>query len=574
MLNNFNLKFKYSLGGKEFEATELESGHFKAELAVADVAEHSQRLTLKITPFLPIKLITASLAYQFSYVPDARVLANGYQSWTTTREWQKHEKQRGLRSLSKIPFIKAQSGTPGDYFFRKYPNTAGKFHAYSYGYVRDGAYYTLFGSLSERWGFTIFNFDMNAGSVVVEKDIEGVTVDEKAEYTLFDFVCLKGTEKETFDKYFEIMGIKKPRHKHMSGYTSWYNYYGDISEEIMIRDLNGMSRLEDKANIFQIDDGYQTKVGDWLTLKDDLFPNGMAHIAKRIHEKGYLAGLWLAPFSAARDSKIAKDHPDWLVKDEKGKPRLGVSIMAWGGAYTLDFYNKEAAAYIKKCFDVILKDWGFDMLKLDFLYSICMYPMHNKSRGQIMVEAMEFLRSLVGDKLILGCGVPLHPSFGLVDFCRISCDVAKSFADPFYNRFLNEEVPSTLNVIKNTVFRRQLNGRAFVNDPDVFYLRHSKLDPVLDPLQNKHGWLKFNNRQKLLLATVNNMCANILFVSDNIGGYNDEQLAAVEKFFTKSQKQILSAEYISKHTIRIKYIEDEFEQTLTFSLKSGKYSKS
>lgn len=44
-----------------------------------------------------------------------------------------------------------------------------------------------------------------------------------------------------------------------------------------------------------------------------------------------------------------------------------------------------------------------------------------------MCDAMELLRSLCGDKLILGCGVPLAPAFGKVDFCRIGADMALSW---------------------------------------------------------------------------------------------------------------------------------------------------
>jgi alpha-galactosidase len=35
----------------------------------------------------------------------------------------------------------------------------------------------------------------------------------------------------------------------------------------------------------------------------------------------------------------------------------------------------------------------------------------------------------------------------------------------------HRERVSTKNSIDDTTFRRQLNGRAFMNDPDVFFLR-------------------------------------------------------------------------------------------------------
>lgn len=72
--------------------------------------------------------------------------------------------------------------------------------------------------------------------------------------------------------------------------------------------------------------------------------------------------------------------------------------------------------------------------------------------------AMKLLRQWCGDKLILGCGVPLMPCFGVVDYCRIGCDVSLSWDDKWFMRLLHRERISTRQSIDNTVFRRQLNG--------------------------------------------------------------------------------------------------------------------
>ena len=45
----------------------------------------------------------------------------------------------------------------------------------------------------------------------------------------------------------------------------------------------------------------------------------------------------------------------------------------------------------------MLDVWGFDLVKLDFLYAVCMLPTEYKTRGQIMCEAMDFLREVIGD---------------------------------------------------------------------------------------------------------------------------------------------------------------------------------
>ena len=212
---------------------------------------------------------------------------------------------------------------------------------------------------------------------------------------------------------------------------------------------------------------------------------------------------------------------------------------------------------MKHFFDVVLNGWGYDMVKLDFLYSQCMYPRYGKSRGQIMREAMAFLRECCGDKLILGCGVHHGASFGLIDACRISCDVDLKYGGKFYNKLhVNNEIPSAQNAITNAIFRRHLDGRAFCSDPDVFFLRYSNLD--------------FTREQKLLLAGINHIFGNVLFVSDNAEEYTDSDIEVVKKAFSKSDVKVLSAGYVSGDDIEIRLLKDGAEQTLAFNMKTGR----
>jgi len=548
MLKNYKFKLSYVIGGQEFHSAKEENDHYKIE--TNNVTK--EKLVLTIIPKTEIALKSCSLSYEYKFTEKCKVYLNGYQSWTYTKEMTRDDILEGIKPIGRLGF--KINSIFGDYQFKDYPKQKGVFHGFTYSYIRNDNEVTLLSSLSEREGYTIFNFDLNNNSVVIEKDVEGLTI--KSPYKAFDLESYFGDYNEVFDKYFQNMNIAKPKIKHLSGYTSWYNYFGKITEEILMRDLKGMDKVKGYAGIFQIDDGYQIKVGDWLTLKDDKFPNGMKYIVDAVHEKGLLAGLWLAPFSCSRDSKIAAEHPDWLVKNEKGKQYIG--SIAWGGAYIIDFYNKEAAEYLKKVFNEVLNVWGFDLVKLDFLYSECLHPRHNKTRGTIMCEAMDFLRECVGDKMILGCGVPLGPSFGKVDLCRISCDVDLSYKNKFYYYIGNREIVNTRSAINNSIMRRHLDGRAFVNDPDVFFLRNNNL--------------KFTVEQKLLLAKVNNMFGNVLFVSDNIGDYDKNQIEEVRKAFAPCKAKVVSADYIDKDNLRIIYIESKQKYQWDINIMSGKDS--
>lgn len=552
-MNKPVFRLKYSLAGAVYETVGYSGPHFSV-ITVND--ESGVKLTL--IPSRPITLISASLEFWHEYEKNEKFFVNGYQSWTTSGEMSAEDIYRGTTPLAGVTkYTKDMAITSGDYAFTRYETRPGFFHSFTYTYLRRGDELEFFGSLSERNGYTVFYSDMEKHIFSVEKDVEGLTISEP--YEMFDIVRFVGGYDEVFDKYFAAMSLPaKKRVDRLTGYTSWYNYFQKIDENIILRDLKGLSRARESVNIFQIDDGYEPFVGDWLDYNGKDFPNGMKTIADAVHREGYLAGIWLAPFNVQRGkSRILKEHPDWLIRNPDGKPQLG--CVAWGGAYTLDIYNSEVREHLKKVFDTVLNDWGYDMVKLDFLYSQCRTPRDNKTRGTIMCEAMDFLRECVGDKLILGCGVPLGPAFGVVDACRISCDVDLSYGGKFYNSMsINNELPSAQNAINNSMFRRHLNGRAFLNDPDVFFLRDHNLT--------------FTWEQKLLLAKINNLFGRVLFVSDDAGEYSEAELEVLKETFRESDAKILDVKCVGARAdgnYEIKFIENGEEKLLYFNLFTG-----
>lgn len=552
-MNKPVFRLKYSLAGAVYETVGYSGPHFSV-ITVND--ESGVKLTL--IPSRPITLISASLEFWHEYEKNEKFFVNGYQSWTTSGEMSAEDIYRGTTPLAGVTkYTKDMTITSGDYAFTRYEPRPGFFHSFTYTYLRRGDELEFFGSLSERNGYTVFYSDMEKHIFSVEKDVEGLTISEP--YEMFDIVRFVGGYDEVFDKYFAAMSLPAKKHiDRLTGYTSWYNYFQKIDENIILRDLKGLSRARESVNIFQIDDGYEPFVGDWLDYNGKDFPNGMKTVADAVHREGYLAGIWLAPFNVQRGkSRILKEHPDWLIRNPDGKPQLG--CVAWGGAYTLDIYNSEVREHLKKVFDTVLNDWGYNMVKLDFLYSQCRTPRNNKTRGTIMCEAMDFLRECVGDKIILGCGVPLGPAFGVVDACRISCDVDLSYGGKFYNSMsINNELPSAQNAINNSMFRRHLNGRAFLNDPDVFFLRDHNLT--------------FTWEQKLLLAKINNLFGRVLFVSDDAGEYSEAELEVLKETFRESDAKILDVKCVGARAdgnYEIKFIENGEEKLLYFNLFTG-----
>lgn len=544
---------KYQTENGAIETNEIENDYF-----ALDIKEQDNRFTVVVKPKKTFELIDFYVESDYEFQFGDNFYAGGYQSWTTSREYKSFDVMKSSLHFAGISKFTAHLvKMTSDEYMVEYTEKPGEFHSHCYTYIRNGEDMKLWGSLSEKTGFTYFKVKMNEDYFSIHKDVLGKLVTE--DYTVFDIVYFEGTYDEVFDKYFGMMDMPATRNGHMSGYTSWYNYFQNINEDIIIRDLNGLDPAKDEVSIFQIDDGYEPFVGDWLDPCPEKFPKGMRYISDKIHEKGYKAGIWIAPFSCQRASRMAKEHKDWLIKDENGKPQIGVP--AWGGAYTFDIFNEEARDYIRSVFDAVLNEWNYDMVKLDFLYSQCIIPRNGKCRGEIMYAGMCFLRDCVGDKLFLGCGAPIGTAIGIVDACRISCDVSPNYEGEFYTKYLllNNEIVSAQMAINNTIFRRHLNGRVWMNDPDVFFLREENL--------------KFTKNQRQLLATINNLCGNVLFISDNAGDYDETQMKLLKKYFKKTDEKVIGAEYITDEVIRIRVKDGKMIKTLTFNLKTGQVLK-
>jgi alpha-galactosidase len=499
---------------------------------------------MNIKPKREMTINSIKLKEDIKYEKHDKIFLNGFQSWTDSREFNIDEK---IPKLNPLAYKKLNA--MGDYSFYKYTGKSGILHGWTYTYIRKGKTLDFYGSLSDDSGYTLFEHNTTENRLYIIKECEGLKIDK--EYNAFNLYIKTGTEDDVFESYFQNMDIEKPEVEYITGWTSWYNYYTSNNEKIIAQNLEAFSKRNIPIDIFQIDDGYQNAVGDWL-ITNKKFLKGMKYISDKIKEKGYKAGLWLAPFICEKRSKLYEEHPDWLLKDSKGKPIVVGYNPGWSGNfYALDFYNEDFRNYLKKVFDIVLNDWNYDLVKLDFLYAVSVIPKEGKTRGQIMSEAMQFLRELVGDKLILGCGVPLAQAFGRVEYCRIGCDVGLTWGKEMIPALTKiREALSTEDAVKNTISRRQLNKYAFYNDPDVFILR------------TKNN--KLSKGQKETLFLLNLIFGGLVFTSDNIDEYSEEKLHTYLSHFPVKDKQIIRVEVIEDDLYKI-YFEIEERRYLAFA---------
>lgn len=421
------------------------------------------RFQVRLTAPQSVRLRSARLHLPFEYEPNDRLMLNGYQSWTETREFTLNEKPSPPFRLTESLFRPY-----GDYAFAPQG-----FRSFSWAYIRRNEDYFFMGACDETGGYLIIEYLPEKNEIIFHKDCEHADFLPNA--LLFDIYFEKGTNYEIiFENYLKKWRLPPLLAPPLTGWTSWYYHYVSINEQIILDNLSTFEKFP--IDLFQIDDGWQSAVGDWLSANKK-FPNGLKKIADAIHAWGFKAGLWLAPFVCEQKSEIYRNRPNFLLRNKDGAPvRAGVNPL-WGGLRRLSFFaldvrNPDVQTYLIRVLKTILHEWGFDLVKLDFLYAATLAP--DRNRADEMWFAMDFLREHVGQKWILACGVPLSSAMGRVDYCRIGADVSLSWDTPLLARLGARERLSTASSLRSTIYRRGLNGRAFWNDPDVFLLRFEK----------------------------------------------------------------------------------------------------
>ena len=529
------------------------------ENVVIDIKNINNRQTVVIKALKDIVIHEASIRLDVKFNNDSKFFLNGYQSWTDTKEAYIYEYERIARRAKKYfkknkandTFNKSKDVLINTYAFDRYGDVLlydydkNKLHGYDVFYIKGIREFFSF-NYNYKNAYLIYEVYRKEHEIRILSDVKKLLVKRGEEFTLFDY-ALYDSYNEGLKAFYEL--FKEKNTNKIFGYTSWYNYYQNINEEIILRDLEG---LDSRFNLFQIDDGYETFVGDWLDIDKNKFPNGLEGIVNKIHSKGYKAGIWLAPFVAEEKSKLFQEHKELFRKDIAGNYiKCGGN---WSGFYTLDLDNPDAIEYIKKCLQYYV-DLGFDFFKLDFLYAISLPRYYDTTKAIITDRAYNLIRKILKDKLILGCGALLFTSADYFDYLRVGPDVSLIFDDVWYMKYAHRERISTKVTLQNTIYRNIFDKHLFLNDPDVFLLRDDNI--------------KLSAEQKKSLLTINSLFGSVLMTSDNIAGYNEKEKQMLNDAFN----MFYNAKNINferqKDNILISYTLDDKNYKLVYDTLKG-----
>lgn len=299
-------------------------------------------------------------------------------------------------------------------------------------------------------------------------------------------------------------------------WCSWYSYYRDVTLEAVLDNARLARTLDLPFDVVQLDDGFQADIGDWL----DPAPSFGGHardLPGPLAELGFRAGLWLAPFLAAPTSRLAAEHPQWLLRGEDGTPLLAGHN--WGGPYhALDTTHPEVLAWLRDL-AATARGWGYDYLKLDFLFGGALPGVRHDptvSRAGAYRMGMQALRDGAGeDAFLLGCGAPLASSIGLVDAMRTGPDVAPFWDEESRRVWLGDATgPSARNAL-HTALSRWYQHAWYQPDPDVMIARR-ELSLLGD-------------EERGALAGMLDVIGGLRASSDPLGGLDERELALLRR---------------------------------------------
>jgi alpha-galactosidase len=194
----------------------------------------------------------------------------------------------------------------------------------------------------------------------------------------------------------EREGLIKPDNNDENYAISWcgWGYESEVAPKQMIDTIPKLRELG--IHWATLDDRWFSNYGDWLPRTDTFPGDSMQKMVKEFHDQGFKLQLWWLPL-AVEDGKykyeshkyvvsdVVKEHPDWLVLDEKGQPARMARNLA-----TLCPALSEVREYYKKLTERFIRDWDFDGHKLDNIYSVprCFNPQHHHKSPNDSVYAM------------------------------------------------------------------------------------------------------------------------------------------------------------------------------------------
>ncbi len=297
------------------------------------VLQNGSRDAISVARLDMLRIDPASGGAVFSNPPfNPAFFSNGWQSWSYSGVYASTDRFRRTRLGPLRANTEYNPETPQ-------PSRPGHFGSDMFGILGDraGRNAVLAGFLSQQqhFGSLEARIDRPQPGLVMWANGDLARLDPEASIET-DWAYLQFLEIDQADPlgiYFDAVARQHNLHSLAAlqddpptGWCSWYQfssdqYTGTITPSALEGNLEALAQMQPDLplGLFQIDDGFQAQIGDWFAFADE-FPQGVAPLAEKALSSGLTPGLWLAPFIVHPKSRLASEHPDWLISRPSRSP--------------------------------------------------------------------------------------------------------------------------------------------------------------------------------------------------------------------------------------------------------------
>jgi len=314
-------------------------------------------------------------------------------------------------------------------------------------------------------------FVIRGSSLRAVVDCEGLSLAAGQTWTLEELMVTSGSDRA---KLLAAAGDRLATHHPRpgsgrasappTGWCSWYCFGPRVTAQQVLDNLEVIAKSFPALKYVQIDDGYQSAMGDWL-VTGSAFGGNVRTVLDEIRRRGFEPAIWVAPFVAEEQSTVFKEHPDWFIADAAGAPLRSdrVTFGGWrrGPWYALDGTHPPVQRHFETLFRTMRREWGCTYFKLDANFWGAMHggTFHDAKATRIEAyrRGMQAILRGAGDAFLLGCNQPMWPSAGVVHGSRSSNDIKRTW-------------DRVMTTARQNLSRNWQNGRLWWNDPDAVVL--------------------------------------------------------------------------------------------------------
>lgn len=211
----------------------------------------------------------------------------------------------------------------------------------------------------------------------------------------------------------------------LTGWNTWDYYLNRVTPDDIFENVEALAKMPfaDMLNYIVIDDGWQKEWGEWV--ENDKFSCGLKRVADRIHECGFLPGIWVSPLLMKECCEGFSNRLHWFCRDEKGE-----FIRSEGRTCVIDPTVPEAKEFILNIYRRLYAQ-GYRLFKIDYvspLLSVKSFYDTNSTPYSVLRDLIHDIKSCTGDDaVILGCSLPVQCGADTAPSMRIGVDIHNHF---------------------------------------------------------------------------------------------------------------------------------------------------